>query len=91
VSKTLFAAAAALATLATPAFAHDRSFTRDGVTYNYTVTDQDGSRVLAGKASSGETFRLVVRDGWVSGYAASTRVSFRAPRRAGSNVEVAQR
>jgi hypothetical protein len=90
VSKTLFAAAAALSTLATPAFAHDRSFTRDGVTYNYTVTAEGDARVLAGKASTGETFRLVLRDGWVNGYAANSRVSFRAPRRANS-VEVAQR
>jgi hypothetical protein len=90
VSKHLFAATAAFLTIAAPAIAHDRSFTRDGVTYNYTVIDQGDARVLAGRASTGETFRLVVRDGWVNGYAASTRVSFRTPRRP-STVEVAQR
>jgi hypothetical protein len=91
VSKRLFAATAAFLTIAAPAFAHERSFTRDGVTYHYTVTDQGGARVLAGKASTGETFRLVLRGGWVDGYAANSRVSFRAPRKPASSVQVAQR
>ena len=89
--KRLFGATAAFLTLATPALAHERSFTRDGVTYNYTVSDEGNARVLAGKASTGESFRLVLRNGWVSGYAASARVSFRAPRPTTSTVEVAQR
>lgn len=89
-TKTFIAAAAAALTLAAPAFAAERSFTRDGVTYNYTMTEQDGARVLEGHASQGGKFRLVVRNGWVKGDVAGNRVSFRAPKGA-SPLQVAQR
>ena len=90
-TKFLFAAAAAsLALLSTSAIAGERSFTRDGVTYVYTVANKDGARVLEGSASSGGRFRLVVKNGWVRGRVARTPVLFREPRR-DAPVQVAQR
>lgn len=89
-TKTIFAAAAAVLAIATPALAADRSFTRDGVTYSYTTTDQDGARILEGRASQGGKFRFVVRNGWVKGDVAGNRVSFRAPKGA-DPLQVAQR
>ncbi|OAN57140.1 hypothetical protein [Sphingomonas sp. TDK1] len=86
-AATLFAAA--------PAFAANnadsRSFTRDGVTYVYTsTTTKGGAQVLEGVAKPGnQSFRLVVRNGWVDGNAAGTRVSFRVPKV--SKVQVASR
>lgn len=88
-TKTFFAAAAAALTLASPALATERSFTRDGVTYEYTATAQGDARVLEGRASEGGTFRLVVRDGWVKGEVDGARVSFRAPKT--THLQVAQR
>lgn len=90
-SHFLFAAAAAVATLAAPAaFADERSFTRDGVTYTYTVTQKNDVQVLEGRADRGVAFRLTVKDGWVDGYVDRARVSFRAPKRKGG-AEVATR
>ncbi|MET3712943.1 hypothetical protein SAMN03159338_3370 [Sphingomonas sp. NFR04] len=85
-AATLFAAA--------PAFAADnadaRSFTRDGVTYTYTSTTKGDVQVLEGVAKPGnQNFRLVVRNGWVDGNAAGTRVSFRVPKV--TKVQVASR
>lgn len=79
-TRTLIAAAAATIAFAAPAFGAERSFTHDGVTYHYTVSPKGEARVLEGKASTGSTFRLTVRDGWVNGYVANARVSFRAPK-----------
>lgn len=92
-TKFIFAATAALF-IATPAFAaeQERSFTRDGVTYTYTSTTKGDVQVLEGNvAQTGETFRLVVHKGWVTGKAAGAHVSFRVPKLAGDRVEVAQR
>ncbi|WP_213982311.1 hypothetical protein [Sphingomonas sp. dw_22] len=92
-TKFIFAATAALF-LATPAFAaeQERSFTRDGVTYVYTSTTKGGAQILEGSVKpTGETFRLVVHKGWVSGKAAGSHVSFRVPKPASDRVEVAQR
>ncbi|WP_313538245.1 hypothetical protein [Sphingomonas sp.] len=84
-AATLFAAA--------PAFAADndaRSFTRDGVTYTYTSTVKGDVKILEGVAKPGnQNFRLVVRNGWVDGNAAGTRVSFRVPKT--TKVQVASR
>jgi len=90
VTRTFFAAAAAVFALASPAVAEERSFTHEGVTYAYTVTPKGDARILEGKSSKGDKFRLVVKDGWVNGYAANTRVSFRAPK-SGTQLQVAQR
>jgi hypothetical protein len=80
VTKFLFTAAAAVLTFTAPAaFAGDRTFTHEGVTYTYSVTSADKAQVLEGKTSDGGDFRLTVKNGWVDGYVNNTRVSFRAP------------
>lgn len=89
-TKTIFAAAVATLALASPALATERSFTRDGVTYNYSTTTQGDARVLEGHASQGGKFRLTVKNGWVKGYVAANPVSFRAPKGL-DTVQVAQR
>jgi hypothetical protein len=92
VTKILIAAAAASIAFAAPALADERVFTRDGVTYSYTATPKGEAVVLEGSASNGGKFRLVVKNGWVDGYAGNARVSFRAPKRnAAEAVAVAQR
>lgn len=78
-SRIRIAAALFALGLATPALANDneKSFTHDGVTYTYTATRTEDALVLEGVAEPlGGKFRLVVRDGKVTGYAGSARVSF---------------
>lgn len=54
------------------------SFTHDGVTYNYKVTNvTDDRRVIQGYASPGTPFRLVVSRGRVSGTANGSSVEFK--------------
>lgn len=90
-TRTLFTAAAAVLAFATPALAaEEHSFTHEGVTYQYSVTPTESARILEGKASTGGTFRLVVKNGWVSGRVDGARVSFRAPKKA-QGLSVAQR
>jgi len=72
--------AAGLALTATsPAFAQGEvtSFTRDGVTYTYTVEQIGSRRVIEGRATPGEPFRLVVSGSKVTGQANGVPVSFR--------------
>lgn len=90
-SRTLLIAAAALLPLAVPAHASERAFTRDGVTYTYTVTPKGDATVIEGRATGGSRFHLVVRDGWVSGFSGTTRVSFRAPQGNSDPLAVAGR
>lgn len=70
----------ALALAATAGIAGEptKSFTHDGVTYRYDATTaRNGSTVLTGVASPGAVrFRLVVRDGRVTGHADNRPVSF---------------
>jgi hypothetical protein len=81
VSKFLFTAAAAVLAFAAPAaVASERSFTHEGVTYTYTVTNKDGLQILEGRADDGAKFRLAVKNGWVDGYVNGARVSFAAPK-----------
>ncbi|HEX8300941.1 hypothetical protein [Sphingomonas sp.] len=89
-SRIVFAAAAASLAFAGPALADERQLTRDGVTYNYTIAKQGDARILAGTASLGGRFRLVVKDGWVRGHVGSTPVSFAEPKRT-AQVTVASR
>ena len=77
--KTLLIAAATLFVSAVPAAAQDaesQSFTRDGVTYRYDVTQHDGYRVIEGRATPGTHFRLVVRGDRVTGRVNNRPVSF---------------
>jgi hypothetical protein len=81
VTRIFLASAVAAIAFASPAAAAERTFTHEGVTYHYNVTPKGDSRVLEGRASEGGRFRLVVRNGWVTGTVADSRVSFRAPRK----------
>ncbi|WP_298089478.1 hypothetical protein [uncultured Sphingomonas sp.] len=78
--KTILLAAATAATFATAAVAADEQrFTHDGQTYVYTATPAKSGQVIEGRRyPGGEPFRLVVRDGRVSGFSGKTPGSFRA-------------
>jgi hypothetical protein len=90
----LLTATALIFALSAPAFAKDaseqRSFTRDGETYVYTAAVKGAATILAGRSSSGRTFRLTVRDGHVSGTSGGVPVSFDVPV-LGRSVELAAR
>lgn len=70
----------ALALVATAGIAGEptKSFTHDGVTYRYeSAKAADGATVLTGTAmETGEDFRLVIRNGVVTGNAGSRPVRF---------------
>jgi hypothetical protein len=79
VTKFLVTAATLALAFAAPAVARDniRTFTHEGVTYSYTSTRTDDTLVLEGFARPvGGRFRLVVRDGRVTGHVGGARVSF---------------
>ena len=82
-TRMFFAATALSLVFAAPASAGDkpaRTFKRDGITYTYTSTKTADATVLEGRAHPlGGNFRLVVRDGKVSGHAGGSRVAFRVP------------
>jgi hypothetical protein len=62
-----FALAASAALLPTLAHAEDHAHERDGVSYVYTVSTQNGRTVIAGTADRTTPFRLVVRGQRVTG------------------------
>lgn len=76
--KMLASIAIAAATLAVPAAAEpvEEQFEHDGVVYEYTAETHADRTVLAGRAYPGNRFRLIVRDGRVTGYAGHQRVNF---------------
>jgi hypothetical protein len=75
--KTIFALAILSSIAATPAMAE--SFTRDGVTYDYNVKTVGESTLISGTiVNSGQSFRLRLRDGRVSGQVGVWPVSFKA-------------
>lgn len=81
-TKTLKSfALAAIAFTAAPTLAHAgtesevRTFTRDGVKYEYTAT-VDGSREILRGTADGVPFRFVVRGDYVSGYNGHQPVEF---------------
>lgn len=62
------------------AFAQEQQqFTRDGVSYSFTVSEVAGGQLIKGKSSGSKRFRLLVRNGRVSGHVDNQPVSFRAP------------
>ncbi|QDK31254.1 MULTISPECIES: hypothetical protein [Sphingomonadaceae] len=77
--KTVFAGAAALAAVfATSAQAEDaRSFSHDGVHYNYTTAQKGKVTVISGTASGQVPFRLYVSGNRVTGTYNSRNVDFR--------------
>ena len=76
----------ALAAVALPSVIQARGteqrFTRDGVTYVYTVaTTARGNQVIEGhRLPGGSAFRLVISNGRVDGVSGGQPVSFPAPR-----------
>ena len=78
--RTFFAATLLSLAVISPVQAKEtpQTFTYEGVTYSYTVTEQnDSRRVIEGRATPGSTFRLVVSNGRVFGNANGMPVSFR--------------
>jgi hypothetical protein len=83
-TKTLFASAALLLTVAVPAFADEApaqiSFQRDGETYIYTRVQKADRVILTGhRYPSGVEFDLTVRGDWVTGTSDGVAVSFTMP------------
>ena len=76
---TTMALAAALIPAAVVAAPGQQRFTRDGISYVYTVSDAKGGRqVIEGRRlSDGAGFRLVVRGKRVDGTSGGQPVSFR--------------
>jgi hypothetical protein len=91
----LLTAAALIATLAAPAFAKDAGehrFTRDGETFVYTARASGDATILSGHSGSGRDFRLVVRNGRVSGKSGGVPVSFSVPKaKSDASLEIAAR
>jgi hypothetical protein len=81
-------AAAAAMLLTAPAAAEQ--FTHDGVTYNYSVTPVGAHRLITGKTPNGDRFRLLVKNGRVTGNVAGRPVAFRT-REVKPLVQLAQR
>lgn len=90
-TRTLFAAAAAMVVFAAPAHASEREFVKDGVTYTYTSATQGDVRVLKGYTSDGSEFKLTVREGKVRGRVDGRYVSFTTPDTQPVAVAVAKR
>jgi len=76
--------AALAATVISPAFAHEEpvTFSRDGVSYTYTVETVGTRRIIEGRATPGAPFRLVVSGNRVTGEANGVPVSFRVKSKA---------
>ena len=88
-TRTFYAAAAALMTLASPALAEEHSFKQDGVTYVYTVTPRKDFRIIQGSTSDGSEFRFTVRGERVEGDVDGHQISFRTPK--ADKVVIAER
>ena len=75
--KTFLTLAILSSVAAAPAMAE--SFTRDGVTYNYSVRTVGPATLISGTiVNSGQAFRLRLRDGRVTGQVGAWSVSFKA-------------
>ncbi|WP_423601953.1 hypothetical protein [Sphingomonas sp. MS122] len=87
-----FISAAVLLSLPVAAYAGERSFTRDGVTYVYTSEQRGETTVISGKTlPSGSAYELTVRGKRVTGHVGGTPVSFRIAKPLVQKVETAQR
>lgn len=88
-----FIAAAAIAAAAIPTMAQAEpaapasTFTRNGVTYTYTVETKGALKILRG-TDGDKTFALLVRDNHVSGTYGSGSVDFRLPKTKIGQAEV---
>lgn len=87
-----FLSAAVLLSLPVAAYAGERSFTRDGVTYVYTSEQRGETTVLKGKAlPDGSAYTLTVRGKKVTGHVDGTPVSFSIAKPLVAKIETAQR
>jgi len=87
-----FISAAVLLSLPVAAYAGERSFKRDGVTYVYTSKRDGDATVLEGKAfPGGSAYTLVVRGKNVTGRVGGTPVSFRIAKPLAPTVQTASR
>ena len=75
-SKTFALGTAALLLLPAAAHAGDHTFERDGVSYAFTKSVENGKTVITGKADNRVPFRLVVRGQRVTGQYNGTPVEF---------------
>ena len=57
----------------------------EGVTYHYTIENEGNTQILTGAVDRGETFRLVVANGRVSGMVGNRPVSFAVREAVGSS------
>jgi hypothetical protein len=82
--RKLFTTAAILAVLAPlSAYADDqKTFQHQRDTYVYETETRDGSTIITGRRHGGERFRLVHKNGRVTGNVGGTPVAFRAPAQA---------
>ena len=83
---SIFAAVAATFT-ASAAFAapQEHRFTHEGQTYVYTADEDHGAKVISGhRVEDGKSFRLVVRNGRVTGRSGEAPVAFRVADAAGA-------
>ncbi|MEG3179462.1 hypothetical protein [Sphingomonas sp. LT1P40] len=72
-----FLTAAVLLSLPVAAYAGERSFKRDGVTYVYTSKQVGENTVISGKTlPSGSSYTLTVRGKKVTGHVGGTPVAF---------------
>lgn len=71
-----FALATAALLLPAAAQAEDTTFERDGVTYSYTTSVENGRTVITGKTNGAVPFRLVVRGERVTGQYNGSPVEF---------------
>jgi hypothetical protein len=75
--RMLILTTAAALTLSGVAHAEDtRSFTHEGQTYDYVVTQKGAAKVIAGKRDDGTRFRFTVRGDRVRGTLGNQQVSF---------------
>lgn len=87
-----FISTAVLLSLPVAAYAGERTFTRDGVTYVYTSEQRGDATVLTGKAlPDGSFYKLTVRGRKVTGRVGGTPVSFSIAKPLVQKVETAQR
>lgn len=87
-----FVSAAVLLSLPVAAYAGERTFTRDGVTYVYTSEQRGEATVLSGKAlPEGASYTLTVRGRRVTGHVGGAPVSFSIAKPLNRGVETAQR
>lgn len=87
-----FISAAVLLSLPVAAYAGERSFTRDGVTYVYTSEQRGETTVLSGRTlPGGADYTLNVRGRKVTGHVGGTPVSFSIAKPLVKKVETARR